>query len=125
MTQGRTDLLFRWGVVSSITAILSFVIGLPWGVTGVCVAFTCWNILMAYPLMTYAGRIIDLPAAEVGRTIAGVGVAALSWLGASGRWSPRFLPAGAPWRSSRRGSSPAPSSTSSRCRSSRRSHTLS
>ena len=97
MTQGRTDLLFRWGIVSSITAIISFVIGLPWGVTGVAVSYTCWNILMAYPLMTYAGRIIDLPAAEVGRTIAGVGVAALVMGG--GVWAiEAAVPAGwGPW----------------------------
>jgi O-antigen/teichoic acid export membrane protein len=97
MTQGRTDLLFRWGIVSSITAIISFVIGLPWGVTGVAVAYTCWNVLMAYPLMTYAGRIIDLPAAEVGRTIAGVGVAALVMGG--GVWAiEAAVPAGwGPW----------------------------
>ncbi len=78
ITQGRTDLLFRWATFSSITAIASFVIGLPWGVKGVAVSYLCWNVLTIYPLMTYAGKLIDLAASEVGRAVVGVGVASLT-----------------------------------------------
>jgi O-antigen/teichoic acid export membrane protein len=78
MTQGRTGLLFRWSVFSSIGAILSFVIGLPWGAKGVAVGFLVYNILVTYPLMAYAGRLIELPAVAIGRAVAGVGLAALA-----------------------------------------------
>jgi O-antigen/teichoic acid export membrane protein len=71
-TQGRTDMLFRWGVFGSITAIISFFIGLPWGTHGVATAYLIWNILTAIPLFAYAGKLIDLTVTEVLGTLAGV-----------------------------------------------------
>lgn len=82
LTQGRTDMLFRWGVFSSVTAIISFVVGLPWGVKGICVAYLCWNILIMYPLMAYAGRLINIGPAEVAEAVAAVVAAALVMAGA-------------------------------------------
>ena len=82
LTQGRTNMLFRWGVFSSVTAILSFVVGLPWGVKGVCVAYLCWNVLITYPLLAYAGRLVALKPSEVARAVAGVVGAALIMAGA-------------------------------------------
>ena len=74
-SQGRTDLMFRWGVVSSITAIGSFFIGLPWGVRGITIGFTCWSVLMTYPLFATVGKLIDLSMMDVIRAISGISIA--------------------------------------------------
>jgi O-antigen/teichoic acid export membrane protein len=84
-SQGRADWLFRWGVVSSGTAILSFIIGLPWGATGVAISYTCWCCLSAIPAFFVAGKLIDLSTVDVLREMEGVVIAstvmgALVWL---------------------------------------------
>jgi PST family polysaccharide transporter len=75
LSQGRADWLFRWGIFSSVTAIASFFIGLPWGVHGVAIAYTIWALLGAYPLLRVSGRLVDLRTMEVLRAMAGVSLA--------------------------------------------------
>ena len=84
-SQGRVDWLFRWGLVSATTVMIAFVIGLPWGVRGISVAYSVWCIVMMVPLFIVAGRLIDLRFREVARACLGVSVAAavmglLVWL---------------------------------------------
>jgi len=45
-SQGRTDIMFRWGLVSGSIFIISFVVGLRWGALGVAVAYTVANFLL-------------------------------------------------------------------------------
>ncbi len=77
-TQGRTDMLFHWGVFASVTAIISFFIGLPWGIRGVATAYLVWNIATFFPLFAYAGRLIDLTVVDVLKSIGGVTGAAVA-----------------------------------------------
>ncbi|HZR91918.1 MAG TPA: MOP flippase family protein [Gaiellaceae bacterium] len=84
-SQGRADWMFRWGVVSTVTVIVSFFIGLPWGVKGVSVAYACWTVLMASPSFSIAGRLIGVTLADVARSVIGVATAsaamgAVVWL---------------------------------------------
>jgi PST family polysaccharide transporter len=72
---GRTDWLFRWGLVGGVTAICSFFIGLPWGLHGIAVSYACWSILVTYPLFALVGRLIDMSTMELVRSVAGVSVA--------------------------------------------------
>lgn len=47
--KGRTDALFRWGLLSGAMALCAFVIGLQWGVVGVATAYAIAVALYAYP----------------------------------------------------------------------------
>ncbi len=71
MSQDETGTLFRLGVLTSVTAIAAFAIGLPWGVRGVTIAYACWAVLSAYPIFYVAGDIIDLSVLGLFRAISG------------------------------------------------------
>jgi O-antigen/teichoic acid export membrane protein len=59
-SQGRTDIMFRWGLISGSIFVLSFVVGLRWGALGVAVAYTVANFLLWYPTWSIPARLIDL-----------------------------------------------------------------
>jgi PST family polysaccharide transporter len=85
MSQGQTRTLMKMGIVLSLTAIASFVIGLPWGVVGVTVAYTCWSVVTIYPMFVLTGRVIGLRPLRVFRAVGGVllasaGMGLLVWL---------------------------------------------
>jgi PST family polysaccharide transporter len=48
--------MMKWGVVSSSTVILAFLIGLPYGATGVAFAYAIGEYLRTLPLWFYIGR---------------------------------------------------------------------
>src|SRR5581483_11532615 len=124
-SQGRADWMFRWGVVSTVTVIVSFFIGLPWGVKGVSVAYACWTVLMASPSFSIAGRLIGVTLADVARSVIGVATASAAMAPSSGwcwSYSRQAGALGSTWRSA---SPPAPSPTRRPCTSSRRARTAS
>ena len=58
-TQGRTDLLFRWQIFASISYVLSFIVGLRWGILGVATSYAIvWTALM-YPSFAIPLRLIE------------------------------------------------------------------
>jgi PST family polysaccharide transporter len=59
--KGRSDLLLKWGVVMSIIVILSFLIGLPWGIVGVASAYAVASFLLILPNLWMPFRLIELP----------------------------------------------------------------
>lgn len=59
-SQGRTDIMFRWGLVAGTIYIISFVVGLRWGALGVAVAYTVAYFLVWYPSWSIPARLIDL-----------------------------------------------------------------
>jgi O-antigen/teichoic acid export membrane protein len=59
-SQGRTDIMFRWGLIVGTIFITSFVVGLRWGAFGVAVAYTVANFLVWYPTWSIPARLIDL-----------------------------------------------------------------
>jgi PST family polysaccharide transporter len=69
-SQGRTDIMFRWGLVSGSIYIISFVVGLQWGVIGVAVAYTFANFLLWYPTWSIPARLIDLKFVTMLRRLA-------------------------------------------------------
>ena len=77
LSQGRADWLLRWGIVTSTTAICSFLLGLPWGTKGITIAFTCWCWLSALPAFQLAGKLIDFSVIDVLRELIGVAAASL------------------------------------------------
>lgn len=57
ISQDRTRDMFRWGFIGAGTAIISFLIGLPWGAFGVALAYSVVGIFIRTPwLLYYVGR---------------------------------------------------------------------
>jgi O-antigen/teichoic acid export membrane protein len=83
---GRTDLHFRWEIVTGIATIAAFAVGVRWGAVGVAAAYVVVNYLFWLPTMRLAGRLVNLPFREYLRNqldIAGMAALmaiALAWL---------------------------------------------
>jgi PST family polysaccharide transporter len=56
ISQGRSGDMMRWGVVSTSTIILAFLIGLPYGASGVAFTYAIGEYLRTLPLWFYIGR---------------------------------------------------------------------
>jgi O-antigen/teichoic acid export membrane protein len=95
-SQGRTDWLFRWGLVTGVLTIASFGVGILWGLVGIAVAYTTRTLVLVYFNYSIPGRLIGLTFSEVARQVRGVLAAALTmglivWLAQRqlpGGWSP-------------------------------------
>jgi PST family polysaccharide transporter len=61
--------MFKWGVILSAAACLSFLIGLPFGPTGVALAYSLTIIALTIPSVMYACRTIPLRATQVFSTV--------------------------------------------------------
>jgi PST family polysaccharide transporter len=82
-TQGRTDDLFRWGLLGGAIAVASIIIGLPWGPVGVAASYAVSDLLISTPLLFwYVGRRGPVRAGDFYRTISPAACgAALSLVG--------------------------------------------
>ena len=69
MAKGRTDLMFRWGLVTGFVSIWAFFAGLPWGVNGVATGYLIANLLIVYPSLAIPFRLIELPVRDLVRVI--------------------------------------------------------
>lgn len=70
-TQGRAREIFKWGIISGAIAIVSIVVGLPWGATGVAASYAVTDFFVATPLLFwYVGRKGPVRAADFYRTVA-------------------------------------------------------
>jgi PST family polysaccharide transporter len=57
VSQNRTHAMFRWGVIGSTMAIVSILIGLPWGPVGVAMSYGLSGLLIRTPaVLWYVGR---------------------------------------------------------------------
>lgn len=63
--KGRTDWIFKWGIVTGILATLSFIIGLSWGIKGVAIAYGVASIVVTYHNFAIPFKLIDLPIAKL------------------------------------------------------------
>lgn len=59
-SQGRTDIMFQWGIFSTIIVTIGFVIGLRWDIEGMAVAYALTIFLLTYPGYTICFRLINL-----------------------------------------------------------------
>jgi O-antigen/teichoic acid export membrane protein len=57
---GRTERLFRWGLVTTALYVVSFLAGVRWGTKGVATAYLLANLLLFYPTLALAFPLIDL-----------------------------------------------------------------
>jgi PST family polysaccharide transporter len=93
ISQGRSSDMFRWGVVSSLATVASFVIGLNWGVLGLAWSYAALTILVITPaLWLWVGRrgpvgVTDLAGATLPFLLAN-GMGGLLFLCARHFWTP-------------------------------------
>ncbi len=65
-SQGRTDVLLKWGIYSLAVLAVTFAVGLRWGILGVAVAYVISGLLLlTLPGWYVAGRLIDLSLGEI------------------------------------------------------------
>jgi len=62
--KGKTDWMFRWGVISGIIYVTGFFIGLNWGVIGVAVSYLISSIIMLYHVFAIPFKLIELKFSE-------------------------------------------------------------
>jgi len=62
---GRSDRWMRWGVVSSLIIVFGFIIGSPFGIRGIAIAYTVTTIALTIPGLLYAGSPIGLKLREI------------------------------------------------------------
>jgi PST family polysaccharide transporter len=65
VSQGRSGDFMRWGIVTAITSVLAFAIGLPYGALGVAVAYAISEYLRTPFLWLYVGKTGPLRASHV------------------------------------------------------------
>jgi PST family polysaccharide transporter len=97
-SQGRTDLMLRWGIVACTLIVIAIAIGVYLGsIEAVASAYAVVNlVVLSYPLFAVPGRLIGLVPSEVARAVQGsfgcaVAGAAAAWLVA--RFAGPYLPA--------------------------------
>jgi PST family polysaccharide transporter len=77
ISQGRTDRMFRWGLLGSSIILIGIVAGLPWGALGVAVSYTAAFLVTTPLLFWFVGREGPVRAGDFYRTIAPTTIAAL------------------------------------------------
>jgi O-antigen/teichoic acid export membrane protein len=71
MTQGRSREMFKWGIIGSSISVVSILVGLPWGATGVAAAYAITDLCLTTPLLFwYVGRRGPVSMSDVYRTVA-------------------------------------------------------
>jgi PST family polysaccharide transporter len=78
LSQGRTDLMFKFSIFSGIVTFVAVLIGLQWGAIGVASAIVLAGyIVLWYPSITIPGRLVDLSFREVLRNVASISFCSL------------------------------------------------
>lgn len=95
-SQGRADLLLRWGMRNAIVLVLGISAGAAVGsVMSVALGFLVANLLVVVPALRGPGRLISITPADVARATAGACGCAVAMAAAA--WGVRaLLPAGSP-----------------------------
>lgn len=72
MSQGRTDVMFKWGMGYAALTISSFVVGVELGsVMAVALSYAVANVLYFCPWMVAAGRVIDMKLSQLFVAVSG------------------------------------------------------
>jgi PST family polysaccharide transporter len=78
LSQGRTDILFKVGIFTTVLLVIAFVVGLPYGVEGVVIAYTVAIYLKAYPVFAVSFRLIEMKVNDAFVPLWSVTLAALT-----------------------------------------------
>jgi PST family polysaccharide transporter len=66
MAKGRTDWALWWTIGAGLLIVLSFVLGLPWGILGVTSSYAIMFLLLTYPAFAVPFRLIGLRVRDLG-----------------------------------------------------------
>jgi O-antigen/teichoic acid export membrane protein len=70
MSQGRSDIMFRWNIIEGIVLIISIVIGLHWNLIGIAVSITISNYLFLwFPSWHIPAKLIKLNFFDIVKVI--------------------------------------------------------
>lgn len=62
---GRTDKMFKWGVLTGVMYVVGFFIGLKWGLLGVTWSYCLVSWVFWYPCWSIPGRLVGLSFAQM------------------------------------------------------------
>jgi O-antigen/teichoic acid export membrane protein len=81
--QDRTKTMFRWGMYSSVTTVVSFVVGLHWGAVGVAAAYAISGYILRVPVLAVLVQRVGPVSATDVLLVQGLFIvsALLAWLG--------------------------------------------
>jgi O-antigen/teichoic acid export membrane protein len=71
-SQGRTDLQLKWTAINGVITIISFLIGIRWGVIGVAWAYAIRSYIVWYPSISVPGHLIGMTFGEFMRNVADI-----------------------------------------------------
>ena len=71
--KGRTSLLFKLGGTTSVLYVVSFIVGLPWGIRGVAFSYSICVGLLLFPSLYIPFRLIDLRLIDIWHALKGIG----------------------------------------------------
>ncbi len=60
MAKGRTDWMFRWGMLEALLVTIAIIIGLQWEIKGVVISYAIITTVLVYPLFLIPFKLIDL-----------------------------------------------------------------
>lgn len=82
VTQGRTQDMFKWGVIGSIITVVSIVAGLKWGAVGVAASYSLIYVLIVIPLLFwFVSRSGPVRMSDFYSTIAPIALASICAFG--------------------------------------------
>lgn len=81
---GRTDRMLRISLFSAAAVVASILLGVPWGVNGVAVAYAVAHLALLYPTFSISLRLIGLRFADFVRAVAPYVTATLAMVAATG-----------------------------------------
>lgn len=62
---GNTDRMLKWGLISTPLTVLSFLVGLPFGTTGLAIAYSTAVCLLMLPCMTFGSHRTPVRISEI------------------------------------------------------------
>ena len=74
---GRSDRWMRWGLYSAVCQLAAVAAGLPFGVVGICTAYTIAMFVLFVPSLVYSGRPIGIDVSDVLQAVGPQTMAAL------------------------------------------------
>jgi len=66
---GRTDAVFRWGLILVVVTVIGFGIGIWWGINGVALSYACTQAIMLVPIVHALGKLVDLSVKQYFSTL--------------------------------------------------------
>jgi len=93
--KGRTDWALWWNIGAGLLIVLSFALGLPWGILGVTASYAIMFLLLTYPAFAIPFRLIGLEVRDLGGVLwrpATCSLVMYTVVAGTALWLPRDVP---------------------------------